>query len=211
MASRQLTPTEIADLLRDAIREGVLAPGQQLVQQSLARSVGVSRIPLREALRTLESEGLIELPPGRSGSVVRLSVDELVEIYELRAALESRLAELIISGARLKDIALLRDLQAKMAVERRRDAEQWSRANSRFHMHMYELTGRTRTVHIVEQLMKFLVDAIGFNSNTACSCAIRAGPAPHLTEHAFMQSFQDCNIKHIATPAKCPAICSVYI
>ncbi|MEZ5669094.1 MAG: GntR family transcriptional regulator [Alphaproteobacteria bacterium] len=115
--------------LRDAILAGRFKPGERLVEDRIARMFGVSRNPVREALKTLRSEGIVEIAPRRGASVAALSVDEAREVIELRAALEGlcarlaarrctpeagrRMAEILRAGeaaASRNDLAALRDL-----------------------------------------------------------------------------------------------------
>lgn len=81
-------------LLRDAIADCSLQPGQRIVEDNLAGSYGVSRTPLREALHKLEQEGLLERLPRRGLAVAELSVKELTDLYEVRSNLEGMAARL---------------------------------------------------------------------------------------------------------------------
>lgn len=86
---RELLAGQVAGRLRSAILQGVLAPGQRLPEVELARQLGVSRAPLREALRALEQEGLVESLPNRGCSVILLTAADVAEIFSLRRAVES--------------------------------------------------------------------------------------------------------------------------
>jgi DNA-binding GntR family transcriptional regulator len=79
----------LVDALRDAILTGRYAPGSHLVQEDLAVAFGVSRIPLREALRRLEGEGLVIISPNRGAIVRPLAPKDVVDLYDVRLALES--------------------------------------------------------------------------------------------------------------------------
>jgi DNA-binding GntR family transcriptional regulator len=79
----------LVDALRDGILTGRYAPGTRLVQEDLAGAFGISRIPLREALRRLEGEGLVVISPNRGAIVRPLSPKDVVDLYDLRLALES--------------------------------------------------------------------------------------------------------------------------
>jgi DNA-binding GntR family transcriptional regulator len=79
----------LVDALREAILTGRYAPGTRLVQEELAEAFGMSRIPLREALRRLEGEGLVVISPNRGAIVRPLAPKDVVDLYELRLALES--------------------------------------------------------------------------------------------------------------------------
>jgi DNA-binding GntR family transcriptional regulator len=87
--SQPLTRSEWADQqLRSAILRGELLPGEQVVISTLADQLGVSATPLREALRNLASEGLVELQPHGSARVATVNINEAVDLYEMRLALE---------------------------------------------------------------------------------------------------------------------------
>jgi DNA-binding GntR family transcriptional regulator len=81
-------PTKIYKILRDAIMKGQLQPGDRLVQNDIAQSLGVSRMPVREAVKQLASEGYVLFEPHKGAIVKKFSVMELEEIYLLRAKLE---------------------------------------------------------------------------------------------------------------------------
>jgi len=79
----------VVDALREAILTGEYRPGERLVQDELAESLGISRIPLREALRRLEGEGLVIISPNRGAIVRPLAPKDVVDLYDVRVALES--------------------------------------------------------------------------------------------------------------------------
>ena len=81
----------VSRALRQAVLRGHLRPGQNFSISQLCAELGVSHIPVREALRRLESQGLVELRPGRSGVVTPINIEDLCEIYMLRAAIETEL------------------------------------------------------------------------------------------------------------------------
>src|SRR6266550_2914870 len=89
---------EISDILREAIWTGVLRPGQRLSENWLAGEIGVSRPPLREAIRVLEQEGLVVSIPRRGSFVRTLAGQDISEIYTVRCALEGMAAELAMEA-----------------------------------------------------------------------------------------------------------------
>lgn len=93
-ANHQPLRQVVTDALRKAILSKQLRPGERLVEEQLAADLGVSRNPVREALRVLESEGLVEISPRRGASVTSVSEEEAQEIVEVRAALEGLCARL---------------------------------------------------------------------------------------------------------------------
>jgi DNA-binding GntR family transcriptional regulator len=99
--------------IRDAIRSGRFRPGERIAETRLARDFKVSRNPIREALRTLESEGLVEISPRRGASVVAPSARDAAEMIELRAMLEGVNARL---AARRRDPAILDSLRSVLEL-----------------------------------------------------------------------------------------------
>ena len=89
--SRQTLATMTVDSLRESILRGRYPEGQPLRQDAIAEQLGVSRIPVREALRQLESEGLVTFSPHKGAVVSTLSVGEIEELFELRAIIEADL------------------------------------------------------------------------------------------------------------------------
>jgi DNA-binding GntR family transcriptional regulator len=110
----------LVDALREAILTGRYAPGTRLVQEELAEAYGISRIPLREALRRLEGEGLVVISPNKGAIVRPLSPKDVVDLYELRLALESlalrRAAERFVD---LRESTRRRHAEARRAIAAR--------------------------------------------------------------------------------------------
>ncbi|GED23308.1 GntR family transcriptional regulator [Halomonas halmophila] len=98
--------------LQDAIVRGELAPGSKITEPGLAQSYGISRGPLREAMRRLEAHRLIERVPHVGARVVKLSIKELLELFDVREALESMAARLAAESMSAEEIAGLRDVLA---------------------------------------------------------------------------------------------------
>lgn len=133
--------------LRAAILGGALSGGSRLVQADIARELGVSTTPVREALRDLATEGLVHLDAHRGGIVKRLSFEELHDIHELCRILEP---EAMRQAADEVDDELLeraRDLSEQMDAEL--DAAHWTELNREFHA---ILTGAARSERLVSML-----------------------------------------------------------
>jgi DNA-binding GntR family transcriptional regulator len=107
--SSQRTADAAVELLRKAIIEGVLEPGQRLKEEELAGEMGTSRTPIRRALAVLEAEGLIEAVPHHGARVRVLDPRELDEMYQIRALLESYAAGLACDNATPADIERLQE------------------------------------------------------------------------------------------------------
>lgn len=106
----------VTDNLRSAILSGQLGPGDRLQHDDIARQFGVSRMPVREALRVLHSEGLVELRPHRGAVVVDLRPEDVAEIFEIRAMLEAQAAELAAPNLTDATVERMRGLLAEMAL-----------------------------------------------------------------------------------------------
>ena len=79
----------VCETLRDAVRRGVLKPGERLMEIQLAEELGVSRTPVREAIRKLEMEGYVIMMPRRGTYIADLSIRDINEVFEIRTSLES--------------------------------------------------------------------------------------------------------------------------
>ena len=150
--TRGRAPEDIERLLREAISGRVLPPGHRLVHEELADRFGVSRIPLREALRTLAAEGLVRIEPGRGTFVAELDLDEIDEIYELRRLVEPGFASPVVMRAAPADIARLAGMADRMDAKDGMPADDWSRLNFAFHLDMYRLAGRPLTYDVMSRL-----------------------------------------------------------
>jgi len=151
-----MRPDEIATALRRAFRERLIPPGQALNQDELARRFGVSRIPLREALRTLVGEGLIIMRPGLGAVVTELNVDEVQELYVLRLQLEPPLAHAIVEHLGRRDVDDLGRVVEAMQALAAEQSEEWSSLNYRFHRRLYELSGQRHAVRLVVQVLNLV-------------------------------------------------------
>jgi GntR family transcriptional regulator of gluconate operon len=136
---------DAAELIRETILDGGFSPGQHLVESKIAEQLSISRGPVREAFRLLCAEGLLVDEPRRGTFVVRLTPDDAVQIYGLRAALEAHAARLI---ARSRDPAVLDRLSQLAdgidASVTSDDAGAVARADLAFHEGLCELCGNTR-------------------------------------------------------------------
>lgn len=149
-----LNPEDIADHLRGEIRSRTILPGTVLNQNQVAKQLGVSRIPVREALRTLSSEGLVILQPGQGARVVELDKADMADLYDLRLKLEPVLAGEIIDNISPAETRALHRLAEEMAKSDDRD--HWSTLNFSFHERMYSMVDRPHTVRIILQVMELV-------------------------------------------------------
>lgn len=122
---------KVCNVLREAILRGDFEQGERLVQSELANALGVSRMPIREALRRLETEGFVTLEPHRGAIVRSVKVEDLIEIYELRSQLEKIAVELSVNRLTSDDIQKLEDFVIQM--ETSESADEFVQANIEFH------------------------------------------------------------------------------
>ncbi|HEY7889825.1 MAG TPA: GntR family transcriptional regulator [Steroidobacteraceae bacterium] len=147
-----MTPETIAAELRRELQAGILRPGADLSQVQLAERFGVSRIPIRDALRILAGEGLVAIEVNRGARAISLTPGEVREIYELRILLECdclRRAVPAISPANLREIERVRlksDLDA--------GGPGWAEGDWAFHRAIYQLAVRPRQLAMIEALRR---------------------------------------------------------
>ncbi len=139
--------------LRRAIIEGELAPGTQVVQDALAEKLGVSRVPIREALRILQGEGQISYAPHRGYFIAELNIEELLEIQRLRALLEPEAVTKAILALTDHDIEEMTSAYAEMEeAAATGDIAGVNVAHTRFHFTLLTPCGMPRLIRILRQL-----------------------------------------------------------
>jgi DNA-binding GntR family transcriptional regulator len=140
----------ILPALREAILDGVLPPGARLRQEDLAAVFATSRIPVREALRALEYEGLASSEPHRGYTVTSLEATDIEEIYELRILLESHAVQLLIPLLTDGDVGELESLYRAMADAVEPDDQLAHREE--FYRALYAVTARPRLLEVIARL-----------------------------------------------------------
>jgi DNA-binding GntR family transcriptional regulator len=139
--------------IRRAIVEGRFAPGQRIVAASVAASAGISRIPVMQALRRLESDGFVRITPHKDVVVLGWAPGEIRERFLLMAALEVLCLREAADKLTLELRARLRALQKEMAAARSvRDAARAVQADGEFHRLLWEAARMPQVVHILENL-----------------------------------------------------------
>jgi DNA-binding GntR family transcriptional regulator len=146
-----LLAVPIATLLREAIFEGVLRPGDRLVERQLASQWNVSRAPLREAIEQLTAEGLLVRSPHRGASVRELSERELNELFAVREMLEVNAMRIAVSVLADEDLVRLQDLvdRAKMDVKTK-NLRDFRVAGLAFHDELVRLSKNTTLIEIYD-------------------------------------------------------------
>jgi DNA-binding GntR family transcriptional regulator len=140
----------VYETLRQQILEGLIFPGAWLREQDLVEQFNVSRTPIREALRRLESEELIEVVPYRGARVRSLSPEDFREEYTVRAALEGFAIELAVSRISDEKIEQLQKISDQMdALLDKENLKAFLEVNRQFHMMLYEESGSNRLVSLI--------------------------------------------------------------
>jgi DNA-binding GntR family transcriptional regulator len=151
---RQSLTSAVADKLRDRIIRGEIPEGAQLRQDAIATQYRVSRIPVREALRQLDAEGLITIVPNRGAIVPALSPDDIEELFTIRALLEPELLKLSIPHLSKEDFSAAEKILQKYVHELRRDDHvgAWGRLNWQFHSTLYSRANRPYFMSILRNV-----------------------------------------------------------
>lgn len=144
------TPDLVVERLRDEIVTGRLAPGEPLRQDEIARSFGVSHVPIREAFLRLEAERLVEIRPRRGAIVAALSAAELEELNEMRAALEC--CALRVAAPNFTNSDLQKAAQVLDRIDRQ--PERWGEQNTAFHTFLYRPAERPRLLAEILSLQR---------------------------------------------------------
>jgi DNA-binding GntR family transcriptional regulator len=140
----------VVDLLRKEILSGQMPPRTRLLQSELAERFAISTTPVREALRQLVAEGLLDGDPHRGVTVHEISLPELEEIYEIRLRLEPLAMEATVANITAGDLAEARSLLETLEAEA--DPAAWTELNARFHALLAGASGRARLSAILTGL-----------------------------------------------------------
>jgi DNA-binding GntR family transcriptional regulator len=151
-AAPVLTADAVTAQLRNMILTGRVAIGVQLKQEALARHFGVSRIPVREALKRLQAEGLVEHTPHAGSVVAAQSTFDLIQALDIRIGLETRALALAVPKMKPDDI------KAARAVIGRYDASEnpreWAELNIEFHQTLYRPCSRPKLLKMIEEIVR---------------------------------------------------------
>ncbi|MEZ4727388.1 MAG: GntR family transcriptional regulator [Caldilineaceae bacterium] len=173
MGLLELTPIEqrtlsdeAADRLRAAIRSGVLPPGTRLIERELAERLGMSRIPIREAIQRLVDEGLARKLPHRGAQVYTPTREEIEEISSLRVILERFVAERVIERWQPHHEGELRQIvQAMRQAANQHDLQEVYAQDYRFHLLLWQIAQHSMMLEVLSTLRarisRFLYEANG--------------------------------------------------
>jgi DNA-binding GntR family transcriptional regulator len=150
---RQTVAQMTLDAVRERIVRGIYREGEPLRQDALAIEIGVSRIPIREALRQLESEGLVTFNPHRGAIVSSLSLAEIDEVFALRAMIESDLLRQAIPNLNPERVARATEiLTAYDRALEAHDVAAWGELNWKFHSTLYAAADRPIAMGVAQRL-----------------------------------------------------------
>jgi DNA-binding GntR family transcriptional regulator len=151
--SRRPLHEETVDRMRDLIVQGRLPPGERLNERVLCEQLGISRTPLREAIKLLATEGLVDLLPNRGAIVSRIDAARLAETLHVMGALEGLAGELACRHASAEGIARIRALHQKMLTRYERgDLQGYFQYNQAIHLGLVEASGNAILANAYRQL-----------------------------------------------------------
>ena len=143
----------VCETLRDAIRSGILKPGERLMEIQLAEELGVSRTPVREAIRRLELEGYVIMMPRRGTYVANLSIRDVNEVFEIRTSLESLSSGLAAERITDDELERLQRLLVQIgSYIEIGDMEKIVETDTEFHDLLYQASRNQRLVGIISRL-----------------------------------------------------------
>ncbi len=155
----------VYDTLLSAITRGTIRPGEHLVEQSLANALGVSRVPIREAVHRLAKTGLLEILPGQGAFVISLHARDIEEIFSFRALLEGEAARLATQKSLPSDLMRLEEIVREMApLEKKGDLLAAASVDTRFHRTLVE-SARHRRLLASWETMESLIMMLAYNAS----------------------------------------------
>ncbi|MBL7205742.1 MAG: GntR family transcriptional regulator [Desulfobacteraceae bacterium] len=144
---------EIVSQIHEMISKGVLVRGQKIDEKRLCESMGVSRTPVREALRLLKSDGLIDLIPHKGAYVSQPCIEEINDMFEVMSVLEGTCARLAVANMKGKDFKRIESLHEELEEHyRNRDYEAYLKKNHVFHIFIQELAGNKVLNDVINSL-----------------------------------------------------------
>ena len=160
----------VFNTLREAILKGELQPGERLMELQLASKLGVSRTPIREAIRMLEQEGLAVTMPRKGAEVARMTLKDMEDVLEVREALDelaARIACAKINDEQLENLKSIRD-EFKKSLDSG-DVKKIAEEDVRFHDAIYEATDNAKLIaltnNIREQMYRYRVEYLKDQNN----------------------------------------------
>lgn len=170
------TQRSLAERARDHIREritsGQYPPGSRIKERELSEELGISRIPIREALTGLSTEGFITLQPRRGAVVTELAPEDLHEIFEIREVLEVQEVVLALRhGTESEKQTLLEIVEAERDAVRAGDADRVASGNAAFHQQLVEMSHNALLASLLDLLRSRLSWLLRQNDDASTICA----------------------------------------
>ena len=179
----KLTSDQITVILRKRIYDGVLAGGLALKQEELASEFGVSRNPVRESLHILKIEGLLRQEPHLGTVVVTHSIEDVIEMLDIRIGLETRALKLAIPNLSNAQIHYAEAILAKYDASDKPSV--WSELNLEFHLALYRAANKPLLLKMIEDLV------LGTRRYTRIYISHTVGrDAPQEQHHAMLKAFK---------------------
>ena len=151
----------VFEKLREAIVDGTLPSGERLMEVQLAEDLGVSRTPVREAIRRLEMEGFVVMTPRKGAYVSGFSLKDITDVFEIREALEALAASLAAERISEEQVAdLHRHLELFEKATANHDVEEWVKLDTSFHAVIYNASQNERLVQMITILWKKSSDTV---------------------------------------------------
>lgn len=153
IAEHQPLPDKIANFIREAIIVGKLKPGEKISEAKLAEELHISRTPIREAIRMLESEGFVSIIPRRGTIVSEFSLEDLYEYFQIKACLEAFAAASVVDSLSERDLNKLKRLnEEEMSAVKSHDFSNYLRIHDEFHQTFLVRTGNRKLALVIQQL-----------------------------------------------------------
>ncbi|MBL8132785.1 MAG: GntR family transcriptional regulator [Anaerolineae bacterium] len=151
--NRRTLAAQVAERIRHAILNRDLMPGSRINQYQLAEDLSVSLVPVREALKTLEAEGLVTITPRRGAFVTEISLDDLDELYFARQLIEGESVRIASPKLNDDDFTFLRQTNDAMkGATDQRDIHAFMQLNRAFHMRIYQAMNNRHLVQVIEAM-----------------------------------------------------------
>ena len=152
------TGAEVYRLLKKGVLSGYWAPGVRLIEKDLAKTLGVSRIPIREAIKKLESDKLLSITPKKGAIVIKMSPKEIEDIYTVVGCLEGMAAKLAVNNLENDNIKKLKTFIHEMSKEQiKGDYKNWLKSNIAFHKLYINACGNSQLINLILEKREWLL------------------------------------------------------
>ncbi|WP_353193780.1 GntR family transcriptional regulator [Pandoraea pnomenusa] len=179
----------IRDTLRDEILSGVLPGGFQLRQEALAERFKSSRVPVREALRQLEAEGLVTHHLNRGATVASMNLEQLCELLDIRVALECHAAKLAVPNMAERDFQLMEQILADYSASE--VVSEWAEYNRRFHLALSAPANNRR--------LRMLIEEYCLNTDRYSHLAMSQATGKEQPQHDHYEILAACRRRDVST------------